>query len=79
MCTLYKLSFNTLPQKNDSVSIHYRNVRKVAIETYKYFHSFSSTVMDDVISINSHATYHLSSSKEIFGKNQKTVRYDTET
>ena len=35
--------------------------------------------MDDVISINSHATYHLSSSKEIFGKNQKTVRYDTET
>ena len=39
-------TFQKLLEKDDSVSIHYRNVQKLAIEIYKILHGFSPPILN---------------------------------
>ena len=71
----YKSSFNTLPQKNGSFSIHHRNIQSLTIEIYEFLHGLSPAIMDN----NWPTTYNLRTCQELYSRNPKTVRYGTET
>ena len=42
-------TFQELLEKDNSVSIHHRNVLKLAIEIYKVLHSFSPSILNDIL------------------------------
>ena len=42
-------TFQELLQKDNSVSIHHRNVQKLVIEIYKVLHGFSPPILNDIL------------------------------
>ena len=75
----YKLSFNTLLEKDCSFSIHHRNIQSLAIGIYKFLHGLSAAIMGDIIKLNRSPTYNLRTRQELYSRNPKTVRYGAET
>ena len=47
-------TFKELLEKDNSVSIHHRNVQKLAIEIYKVLHGFSPPILNDIFVPVSH-------------------------
>ena len=41
-------TFLELLEKDNSASVHYRNVQKLAIEIYKTLHGFSPPILNDI-------------------------------
>ena len=41
-------TFQELLEKDNSVSIHHRNVQKLATEIYKVLHGFSPSILNDI-------------------------------
>ena len=41
-------TFQELLEKDNSASVHYRNVQKLAIEIYKILHAFSPPILNDI-------------------------------
>ena len=76
----YNSSFNTLPEKDGSFSIHHRNIQNLAIEIYEFLHGlFSPAIKGDIIKLKRPPTYNLRTHQELHSRNPKTVRYGTET
>ena len=55
----YKLSFNSLFEKDSSFSVRHRNIQSLAIEIYKFLHGVSLAIMGDITKLNSPPTYNL--------------------
>ena len=65
--------------KDISSSIHERNIRSLAIETYKFLNGLSPSFLNNVFHKNISNSYDLRNHKGLYSRNPKTVRYGTET
>ena len=66
-------------KKTRSFSIHHRNIESLAIELYNFSHGLSPSIMKNVFHFNTNIPYNLSSRSELYSRNPKTVKYETET
>ena len=70
-----KLTFNDLLELDDSVSIHERNVQKLATEIFKVKNSVAPEIMTGIFEMKE-PNYHLRSDASHFNrKNVKSTRY----
>ena len=51
----------------------------LAIEIYKFLHGLSPALMGDIMKLNRSPIYNLRIRQELYCRNPKTVKYDTET
>ena len=65
--------------KDNSFSVHERNIQSLAIEIYKFLNGLSPTFLNNVFHKNISNSYNLRNHKELYYRNPKTVRYGTET
>ena len=72
------LSFQQLLEKDNSVTIHHRNLRKLAAEMYKLKNNLSPKFLKSIIS-ESNNPYDLRSENPFQTNNIRTVCYGTET
>ena len=70
-------SFDELLQKDDSVSIHMRNIQILATEMYKLINNLSPTIMNRVFKMNSDSRYNLRQISQFSRPLVKTVYYGT--
>ena len=72
------LTFQELLQKDKSVSIHHRNLQKLAIEMYKINNDLSPTFMREIF-LSSNTSYNLRNKNPFRSISAKTVSHGTET
>ena len=65
--------------KDNSLSIHERNIQSLAVEIYKFLNGLSPSFLNNVFHKNISNSYDLRNHKELYSRNPKTVRYWTET
>ena len=70
-------SFDELLSKDESFTVHQRNIQTLAIELYKVLYGMSPKIMDLIFPLNSRATYPGEGVFKTF--NVKTVSWGTET
>ena len=70
-------SFEDLLTKDDSFTIHERNIQTLAIELYKVAYGLSPSIMNLVFPLNDHAKY--PGENNFMTRNVKTVNYGKET
>ena len=75
----FKSSFEGLFMKDNSFSIHERNIQSLAIEIYKLLNGLPPSFLNNVFHKNISNSYDLRNHKELYSRNPKTVRYGTET
>ena len=75
----YNSSFKELLDKDDSFTIHQRNVQNLAIEIYKYLHGLSPAILSEVFKVNETTPYDLRMCNELYARNPKIVICGTET
>ena len=75
----FKSTFEGLLRKDNSFSIHERNIQSLAIEIYKFLNGLSPSFLNNVFHKNISNSYDLRNHKELYSRNPKTVRYGTET
>ena len=72
-----KLTFDELLEKDNSFTIHERNIQTLAIELYKVVNGLSPELMSQVFSLKKTTKY--CSNNPFVTRNVRTVRYGTET
>ena len=75
----FKSSFEGLLMKDNSISIHERNIQSLALEIYKFLNGLSLSFLNNVFHKNISNSCDLQNHKERYSRNPKTVRYRTET
>ena len=65
--------------KDNPFSIHERKIQSLAIEIYKFLNGLSLSFLNNVFHKNISNSYDLRNHKELYSRNPKTVRYETET
>ena len=75
----YNPSFYELLDKDDTFTIHQKNVQNLAIEIYKYLHGLSPAILSEVFKVNETIPYDLRMCNELYATKPKTVRHGTET
>ena len=75
----FKSSFEGLLLKDNSISIHERNIQSLALEIYKFLNGLSLSFLNNIFHKNISNSYDLQNHKELYSRNPKTVRYGTET
>ena len=75
----FKSSFEGLLMKENSFSIHERNIQSLAIEAYKFLNGLSPSFLNNIFHKNISNSYNLGNHKELYSRSPKTVRYGTET
>ena len=71
-------SFNELLQKDNSVSIHHRNLQVLATEVYKVIHGLSPEIMKDIFELRD-LNYNLRNGDNFATHNIRTAHYGTDT
>ena len=71
-------SFQDLLDKDNSVTIHDRNIQKLATEMYKMKNDLSPNIMKDIFTLNKNP-YNLRKDHTFYADNVHTVAYGTET
>ena len=74
----YKSCFEGILMRDNSFSIHERNIQSLAIENYQFFNGLSPSLLNNVFHKNISNSYDLRNHKELYSRNPKTVRYGTE-
>ena len=75
----FKSSFEGLLMKDNSFSIHERNIQSLAIEIYKFLNGLSPSFLNSIFHNNISNSYDIRNNKELYSRNSETVRYETET
>lgn len=78
LCNDYTFSFTELLPKNNSLTIHQRNLKKLITGIFKVKTGVASEVMKDIFEI-SNTPYNLRNNLNIFSNNIRTVSYSSET
>ena len=65
--------------KDNSFSIHKRNIQSLAVEIHKFLNGPSPSFLNSIFHKNISNNYDLLNHKESYSRNPKTVRYGTET
>ena len=71
-------SFQKLLDKDNSVTIHHRNIKILATETYKFFQGLSPPPMDEIF-VERNSSYSLRGNNVLTRRRVNSVRYGTET
>ena len=72
-------SFHYLLEKDGSVSIHYRNLRALAIEMYRIYNGMASEIVTEIFSLRSQGQYNLRSWYDSTLPIVRTVNYGIES
>ena len=72
-----KSTFTELLAKDESFTIHERNIQTLAIELYKVAYGLSPKIMTFVLPLNTHSKY--PGQRSFLGRNVKSVYHGTET
>ena len=72
-------SFDELLNKDSSVSIHIRNLQKLAIEMFKFYKGLSPPIMDNVFRLRTDNPYNLRQASEFSRPIIKTVYHGSES
>ena len=75
----YSSSFKELLERDNSFTIHHKNVQSLAIEIYKFVNGLSPDIMSKVFQKNENNHYNLRCNNDFYSDNPKTVRYGTES
>ena len=76
---LYTSYFEGPLNKDNSFSIHERNIQSLAIKIYRFLNGLSPGFLNNVSHKSSSNPYALWNRQELYFRNPKTVRYGTET
>ena len=71
-------SFQDLLDKDNSVTIHHRNIRTLAIETFKVLHGLSPPLLNEVF-VERNCNYNLRGNNFLNRRRVNSVRYGTES
>ena len=71
-------TFQELLEKDNSVSIHHRNIQKLAIEIYEVLHGFSPPILNDIFVPVSHP-YNFRRNDTLQRRRVNSVRHGTES
>ena len=71
-------SFQKLLEKDDSVTIHHRNIKVIATETYKFFRGLSPPLTNEIF-VERNNNYSLRGNNVLTRRRVNSVRYSTET
>ena len=71
-------TFQELLDKDNSVTIHHRNIRALATEIYKILHGYSLATLNEVF-VPSHCKYNFRKNNSLERRRVNTVRYRTES
>ena len=71
-------SFQNLLQKDNSVTIHHRNIKILATETYKFLQRFSHPLINEIF-VERNNNYSLRGNNLLTRRRVNSVRYGTET
>ena len=71
-------TFQELLEKDNSVSIHHRNIQKLAIEIYKVLHGFSPPILNDIFMPVS-SPYNFRRNDKLQKRKVSSVRHGTES
>ena len=71
-------SFQNLPEKDNSVIIHHRNIKILATETYKFLQGLSPPLMNEIF-VERNNNYSLRGNTHLTRRRVNSVRYGTET
>ena len=72
-------TFEELLELDNSVSIHYKNLRCLAIELYKIFSGTSPDIMKDVFPLNTSSTYDIRNREIFYTRPVKSVYHGSES
>ena len=72
-------TFEELPQKDNTVSVHQRNFQFLATELYKVLNVLSPDLMKDVFPLNDDSGYSTHNKRTFKSRHVKTVRYGTDS
>ena len=75
----YKSKFDELLDKDDSFSIHDRNIQTLAIEIFTFLNGLSPQLKNEVFQVKSPAPYYLRHKNNLYSRNPKRVTYGTES
>ena len=71
-------SFQNLLEKDNSVTIHHRNIKILATETYKFLQGLSPPLMNEIF-VERNNNYSLRGNNVLTRRRVNSVRYGTET
>ena len=71
-------TFQELLEKDNSISIHHRNVKKFAIEIYKVLHGFSPPILNDIF-VPVSRPYNFRRNDTLQRRRVNSVRHGTES
>ena len=72
-------SFEELLERDNSVSVHNRNIQCLAIELYKVFNGICPNIMKDVFPLSTSSNCDIRSRRTLTTRSVKTVYYGTES